>query len=130
VVIMLALVIFGAFALITLKTDEFPDVAPPYVSVAAVYPGGSPDVVEKEVLDPIEEALSSISGVKKMMGRAEDGFAFVLIEFEFTKPLLEATQDIRDALSAIRNDLPPELEEPLIRKINDTDLPTTAAAIL
>jgi HAE1 family hydrophobic/amphiphilic exporter-1 len=129
VVIMLALVIFGAFALITLKTDEFPDVAPPYVSVAAVYPGGSPDVVEKEVLDPIEEALSSISGVKKMMGRAEDGFAFVLIEFEFTKPLLEATQDIRDALSAIRNDLPPELEEPLIRKINDTDLPIVSLAL-
>ncbi len=129
IVAMVALVIFGGFALLTLRTDEFPDVAPPYVSVAAVYPGGSPDVVEKEVLDPIEEALASISGVKKMMGRAEDGFAFVMIEFEFSKPLQEATQDIRDALSAIRNDLPVEMEEPLIRKLNDTDLPIVSLAL-
>ncbi|MCL4866348.1 MAG: efflux RND transporter permease subunit, partial [Gemmatimonadales bacterium] len=129
IVAMLALVIFGSFALITLKTDEYPDVAPPYVSVAAVYPGGSPDVVEKEVLDPIEEALAAISGVKKMMGRAEDGFGFILIEFEFSKPLAEATQDVRDAISAIRNDLPPEMEEPLIKKMNDTDLPIVSLAL-
>ncbi|MDZ4673640.1 MAG: efflux RND transporter permease subunit [Gemmatimonadota bacterium] len=129
VVAMLALVIFGSFALITLKTDEYPDVAPPYVTVAAIYPGGSPDIVEKEVLDPIEEALAAISGVKKMMGRAEDGYGFILIEFEFTKPLAEATQDVRDAISAIRNDLPPEMEEPLIKKMNDTDLPIVSLAL-
>ena len=129
IVAMLSLVIFGAFALITLDTDEFPDVAPPYVSVAAIYPGAAPDGVEKEVLDPIEEAIASISGVKKMMGRAEDGFGLVLIEFEFSKSLQEATQDVRDALSAIRNDLPPEMEEPIIRKVNDTDRPIVSLAL-
>jgi len=129
VVMMLALVIFGAFALVTLRTDEFPDVAPPYVSVAAIYPGASPDVVEKEVLDPIEEAIASISGVKKMMGRAEDGFGMIMVEFEFTKPLAEATQDIRDALSEIRSDLPVEMEEPIIRKLNDTDQPIVSLAL-
>ena len=68
VVAMLALVIFGTFALVTLQTDEFPDVAPPYVSVGLIYPGAAPDVVEKEVLDPAEEAIASISGVKKVIG--------------------------------------------------------------
>ena len=99
VVVMVALVIFGLFALLTLKTDEYPDTAPPYVSVGVPYPGASPETVEKEVLDPIEEAISSITGVKKANGKAMDGFATILIEFQFTKPLNEATQDIRDAIS-------------------------------
>jgi HAE1 family hydrophobic/amphiphilic exporter-1 len=129
VVSMLALVVFGIFALMRLQTDEFPDVAPPVVTVGLIYPGASPDGVEKEVLDPVEEAISSISGVKKVWGKAEDGFGSVMIEFEFAKPLQEATQDIRDAISGIRADLPEELEEPIIRKFNDTDLPIVSLAL-
>ncbi|MDQ4079570.1 MAG: efflux RND transporter permease subunit, partial [Gemmatimonadota bacterium] len=129
IVSMLALVIFGVFALMRLQTDEFPDVAPPVVTVGLIYPGASPDGVEREVLDPVEEAISSISGVKKVRGTAEDGFGTILIEFEFEKPLSEATQDIRDAISGIRADLPQELEEPIIRKFNDTDLPIVSMAL-
>ena len=63
------------------------------------------------------------------MGRAEDGFAFIMIEFVFEKALAEATQDIRDAISAIRNDLPTEMEEPIIKKFNDTDRPIVSLAL-
>ncbi|HEX5634391.1 MAG TPA: efflux RND transporter permease subunit, partial [Gemmatimonadales bacterium] len=129
IVAMLALALGGVIALFKLQTDEFPDVAPPFVTVAIPYPGSSPETVEKEVLDPVEEAIASISGVKKVMGRAEDGFAIIMIEFIFEKPLNEATQDIRDAISGIRNDLPPEMEEPIIRKFNDTDLPIVSLAL-
>ncbi len=129
VVTMLALVVGGIIALIRLQTDEFPEVAPPYVSVAVPYPGASPETVETEVLNPIEEAIASISGVKKVTGKAEDGFAIILIEFIFAKPLPEATQDIRDAISGIRNDLPIEMEEPIIKKLNDTDRPIVSLAL-
>jgi HAE1 family hydrophobic/amphiphilic exporter-1 len=129
IVVMVAMVIFGLFAWFTLKTDEFPDVAPPFVSVGIPYPGGSPETVEKEVLNPIEEAIASISMVKKITGKAEDGFATILIEFQFEKPLMEATQDIRDAISAIRQDLPPEMKEPIIKKLNDTDRPIVSLAL-
>jgi hydrophobic/amphiphilic exporter-1 (mainly G- bacteria), HAE1 family len=129
VVTMLALVVFGLFALVRLRTDEFPDVAPPFVSVGVIYPGASPDGVEKEVVDPIEEAISSISGVKKVTSRAEDGFGFIMVEFQFEKPLQEATQDIRDAISGIRSDLPDEMEEPIIRKLNDTDRPIVSLSV-
>ena len=64
----LALVVFGLIALGKLQTDEFPDVAPPFVTVGIPYPGASPDGVEKEILDPVEEAISSISGVKTVTG--------------------------------------------------------------
>jgi hydrophobic/amphiphilic exporter-1 (mainly G- bacteria), HAE1 family len=129
VVSMLALAIFGLFALWQLQTDEFPDVAPPIVTVGIVYPGASPDGVEREILDPIEEAISSISGVKKVMGTAQDGFASIMVEFLFDKPLQEATQDIRDAISAIRIDLPLEMEEPIIKKFNDADVPIVSLAL-
>src|SRR5687768_5885533 len=129
VVAMVALAVFGLFALMKLQTDEFPEVTPPVVTVGVLSPGASPDGVEREILDPIEEAISSISGVKKVMGTAQDGFASVMVEFQFGKPLAEATQDIRDAISAIRNDLPPEMEEPIIKKFNDTDRPIVSLAI-
>ncbi|HKP28781.1 MAG TPA: efflux RND transporter permease subunit, partial [Gemmatimonadales bacterium] len=129
VVVMVALVVFGTFSAFTLKTDEFPEVAPPFVTVAAIYPGGSPETVEKELLDPIEEAIAGISGVKKLTGRAEDGIAFITVQFIFEKPLLEATQDIRDAISGIRNDLPTEMEEPIIRKFSPTDIPIVSLAL-
>jgi HAE1 family hydrophobic/amphiphilic exporter-1 len=129
VVSMLALVVFGLIALGKLQTDEFPDIAPPFVTVGIPYPGASPDGVEKEILDPIEEAISSIAGVKNVMGTAEDGFATIMVEFLFDKPLAEATQDIRDAISGVRQDLPAEMEEPIIKKFNDTDLPIVSLAL-
>jgi HAE1 family hydrophobic/amphiphilic exporter-1 len=129
IVSMAALVVFGLIALVKLKTDEFPDVQPPFVSVGVVYPGAAPDGVEREVLEPIEEQVAAISGVKKITGYAQDGFAQLVVEFQFEKPLLEATQDIRDGISAIRNDLPEEIEEPIIKKLSDTDRPIVSLAL-
>src|ERR1043166_3812985 len=129
VVAMVALVIFGLFALTKLKTDEFPDVAPPWLTVAVVYPGASPEGGEKEVLDPIEEQVASIAGVKRIISKAYDGYALMMVEFLFDKDLNEASQDVRDAISTVRIDLPPEMEEPIIRKFNDTDRPIVSLAL-
>ncbi len=129
VVAMLALAVFGLVALFKLKTDEFPDVAEPVVTVAVPYPGASPDGVEKEILDPIEEAISGISGVKNVTGIAEDGFGMMYVELQYSKDISEATQDIRDAISGIRADLPTEMKEPIIKKFNDTDRPIVSIAL-
>ena len=129
VVTMLALVIFGLFSLFKLKTDEFPDVAPPYVTVGIPYPGASPDVVEKQLLKPVEDQLSSIPDVKQVTGQAYDGFANVLIEFYYGKDLNVGTQEARDAVSSIRSDLPDEMKEPVIKKFNDTDRPIVSLAL-
>ncbi|HUX34390.1 MAG TPA: efflux RND transporter permease subunit, partial [Gemmatimonadaceae bacterium] len=129
VVTMLALAVFGLFALFRLKTDEFPDVAPPYVTVGIPYPGASPDVVEKQLLKPVEDQISSIAGVKQVTGQAYDGYANVLIEFYYGKDLNVATQEARDAVSSIRSDLPEEMKEPVIKKFNDTDRPIVSLAL-
>jgi HAE1 family hydrophobic/amphiphilic exporter-1 len=129
VVAMLALVGFGFVALTQLQTDEFPEVQPPVVLTTVIYPGASPEQVEREVLEPIEEAIQSISGVKSINGEARDGYAQIITQFVFSKDLQEATQEIRDAISTKRQDLPTEIEEPILRKFNPTDAPIVTLSL-
>jgi len=128
-VVMIALVVFGVASLLRLKTDEFPEVAPPVVSVAIPYPGASPAVVEREVVDPIEEAVQAISGVKKLRSTALDGYAVLVIEFEFTKAPQQATQDVRDKISEIRDKLPTEMKEPILTRFDPADLPIVSLTL-
>lgn len=129
VVAMLTLVGFGLVALSQLQTDEFPEVQPPIVLTTIIYPGASPEQVEREVLEPIEEAIQSISGVKSINGEARDGFAQIVTQFVYSKDLSEATQDIRDAISTKRQDLPQEMEEPILKKFNPTDAPVVTLSL-
>jgi HAE1 family hydrophobic/amphiphilic exporter-1 len=123
VVTMLALVVFGIVALTQLDTDEFPDVQAPVVAIAIPYPGASPDTVEREVIEPIEEVVSGISGVDKINSSSLDSFGTVIVQFVFEKNLQQATQEIRDEISGIRNELPPEMEEPILTRFDPADLP-------
>ncbi len=123
VVSMVTLVVFGLFALWQLETDEFPDVQQPIINVAIPYPGASPDVVEREVLDRVEEAVAGISGVDRISGSAQDGFANVTVFFVFEKDLQQASQDIRDKISSIRSDLPVEMKEPVLTRFDPADQP-------
>src|SRR6185436_9071670 len=123
IVSMLILVVFGIVALTQLDTDEFPDVQPPVVAVAIPYPGASSETVEREVIEPLEEVISGISGVDKVNSSSLDSFATMIVQFVYEKDLQQATQEIRDEISSIRNKLPPEMEEPILTRFDPTDLP-------
>ncbi len=129
IVSMLAIVVFGTFALFQLEVDEFPEIAPPVISVALPFPGASPDQVERDVIDPIEEGISSISGLKKLDSQSLDSFGLIVAEFEFGKEPAEAVQEIRDKISEIRNELPPELEEPILKRFDPNDFPIVTLAL-
>jgi HAE1 family hydrophobic/amphiphilic exporter-1 len=129
VVAMVALVVFGLVSLKLLHTDEFPDVAVPLVVVAIPYPGASPDQVEREIVEPVEEVIAGISGVRKVRSNSLDSFATLIIEFGFDKDMQAATQEIRDEINGIRNDLPVEMEEPVLTRLSPTDFPIISLAI-
>ena len=129
VVSMIALVAFGIAALANLQTDEFPVVAPPIIATTIVYPGASPDQVEREILEPLEEAIQGIEGVERVTGEARDGFATIITQFVFEKDLGTAQQDIRDAISLKRADLPPEMKEPVLKRFSDTDRPVMSLTL-
>ncbi len=122
---MVALVVFGIFALLNLHTDEFPDIQQPVVGVTIVYPGASPSEVTREIIDPVEDAIFGISGVdgEKSTCAGTDGLASCTIFFDFEKPIQQASQDIRDAISTKRADLPPEMEEPVLTRFDPSEAP-------
>jgi HAE1 family hydrophobic/amphiphilic exporter-1 len=129
IVTMVALVVFGLFALMRLQTDEFPDIQQPVVLVGVPYPGASPEGVEREILKPVEDAIKGISGVDQILGTASDGYAQIIVIFLFEKDVSQATQDIRDAISAIRADLPVEMKEPILQRFDPADQPIVSIAL-
>jgi hydrophobic/amphiphilic exporter-1 (mainly G- bacteria), HAE1 family len=129
IVAMLILGVFGIVALLQLDTDEFPEIDAPIVVVAIPYPGASPDVVEREVIEPIEEVISGISGVDRMTSNSLDSFGNIIVEFVFEKDPQQATQEIRDEISGIRNELPPEMEEPILTRFDPQDQPIVSLTL-
>jgi len=129
VVIMVALVIFGVFAAFNTDVDELPDVQQPIVSVSVPYPGASPDQVEREVVDRMEEAFQGLNGIDQITSTSTDGFAQIIVQFVFSKPTDEAAQDVRDAISGIRDKLPAEMKEPVINKFDPDDLPIVSLTL-
>src|SRR5687768_16899741 len=129
VVTMVALVVFGLFALWRLQTDEFPDIQQPVVLTFIPYPGASPEGVEREILKPVEDAIKGISGVDQIFGTAGDGYAQIITVFVFEKDPQVGTQDIRDAISTIRADLPVEMKEPILQRFDPADLPIVSITL-
>src|SRR3954454_4746925 len=129
VVTMIALVVFGLASLARLDTDEFPEIDAPIVFVGIAYPGAAPDVVEREVVTRLEDKLSGISGIDKLNSTATDSFAQIIVQFAFSKNVDQATQDVRDAISAVRAQLPQEIIEPIIQKFDPSALPIVSLAL-
>ncbi len=129
IVVMVALVVFGLFSMFLLQTDEFPDVQQPVVFTGIPYPGASPEGVEREVLKPVEDAIKGISGVDQIFGTATDGYAQIIVVFLFEKDISQATQDIRDAISSVRVDLPVEMKEPILRRLDPSDRPIVSLTL-
>ncbi|HEU4564897.1 MAG TPA: efflux RND transporter permease subunit, partial [Gemmatimonadaceae bacterium] len=129
IVSMVALVVFGLVALVRLDTDEFPELDAPIVFVAIGYPGASPEQVEREVVERVEDRISAISGLDELRSTSTDGFAQIIVQFRFEKPVDEAAQDVRDAISAVRGQLPQEILEPIIQRFDPNQFPIISLAL-
>ncbi|HWJ23529.1 MAG TPA: efflux RND transporter permease subunit, partial [Gemmatimonadaceae bacterium] len=129
IVTMIALVVFGIAALARLQTDEFPDIDAPIVFIGIAYPGASPDQVEREVVDRLEDRISGISGLDQLVSTSTDGFAQIIVQFKFDKPVDQATQDVRDAISAVRSQLPTEIIEPIVQRFDPSQQPIVSLAL-
>jgi HAE1 family hydrophobic/amphiphilic exporter-1 len=118
----LALVVVGATAYFRLGVDRVPSVDLPTVTVRTTLPGASPEEVETEVSDRIEEAVNTIEGIEELRSISAQGASFVLVTFKLNRDIDVATQDVRDRVATILRNLPDEAEPPIIQKQNsDTD---------
>lgn len=113
-VLALLILVLGLAALYRLPVREYPDIDDPTVTVTVVYPGASAAVVEREVTERIEEAVSGVESVRRIRSQSRDGRARIEVEFLLDRNLDLAAADVRDRVSTIRDELPDEAEEPQI----------------
>jgi multidrug efflux pump subunit AcrB len=112
------LTLAGLMAFRAMKIQQFPDIDLPTVTVSATLPGAAPSQMETEVARKIENAVATLQGIKHIYTKVQDGAATVTVEFRLEKPTQEAVDDVRDAVSRIRSDLPGDLRDPVIAKMN------------
>jgi hydrophobic/amphiphilic exporter-1 (mainly G- bacteria), HAE1 family len=116
VILSAMLLMFGAIAWPKLGVDMFPKVEAPFVSVSAIYAGADPEVVESRVIEPIEDAVSTISGVKKITSIGVESYGLVMVEFDLDVDADIAAQDVRERIAKIQQDLPSDAEAPVVEK--------------
>lgn len=120
-VLMFALIVFGAISINKMGISSLPDVDFPEVSLSVTYEGAAPEVIEAEILDPIEEALLNIEGIKEMRSSARQGSGNVNLQFDIERDVDVALQEVQSALSEVR--LPLGIDPPRIRKKNPEEDP-------
>jgi multidrug efflux pump subunit AcrB len=123
ILLFILLTIMGLASFKAMKIQNFPDIDLPTVTVTAVLPGASPSQMEMEIARKIENSVASLQGVKHVYTKVQDGSASVTIEFRLEKPTGEAVDDVRDAVSRIRSDLPSDLRDPIISKMDLAGMP-------
>ena len=112
----LAIVFFGLIALRGLPVRELPDIDPPIVSVTTIYPGANAAVVETEVTEQLEEAINNIEGIKTLTSASREEVSSITVEFDLSRNIDLASQDVRDRVSRVRGRLPDAIEEPIVAK--------------
>jgi multidrug efflux pump subunit AcrB len=129
ILIFALLTILGFMGFGAMKVQLFPDVDLPMVTVTATLPGASPDQMETEVARKIENALASAQGLKHLYTQVKEGVAIVSVEFRLERNSNAALEDVRSAISRIRSDLPREMQDPVINKIELSSRPILTYAI-
>jgi multidrug efflux pump len=117
-VVSLLLIVLGSSALLKLPVREYPAIDPPIVSVITVYKGASNDVVETQVTQIIEAAISGLEGIKTITSTSREERSQINIEFDLKRDIDAATNDVRDYVARIVNRLPDDIEPPRIAKID------------
>ena len=128
--VMLALVVLGAFSYQRLQVDQFPNIDFPVVVVTTEYPGAWPDIVESEVTKKIEEGVNAIAGVNTLTSRSYEGQSVVIIEFQLSVDGRKAAEDVREKVAAVRPLLRDEVKEPRVLRFDPSSRAVWSLAVI
>ena len=130
VVIIIALMCLGLLALKKLRVNQIPDVEQPVLVVTIPYPGASPDTVEREIINRVEKSLQSIPRVDQIRSTASREPARRSSSiFNFKKNMVEAADEIRNAIASVRHKLPIEMREPILQRVDPAAQPIMQLAL-
>ena len=108
----------GTLSYQSMKVQNFPDLDVPNIIITASLPGGSPAQLETEVARKIENSIASLQGLKNIYTKVQDGVVTITAEFRLEKPTQEALDETRSAVQQVRSDLPADLRDPVVSKVN------------
>ena len=125
---MVTLVVLGIVAYKRLSLDEYPDVTYPVIIVQTAYPGTSPEVMERQISRPIEQAVNTVQGIYEVSSTSLEGISIVRLQFNLGADVKGAQQDVQAKVSGIRRQLPPDIDEPVVRHFDPNDSPIVTVA--
>ena len=126
---MVALVVFGIVGYSRLAVDEYPDVSYPVISVNTNYPGASPEVVEREITRPIEQALNTIDGLNEITSTSSEGSSSVRLNFNLGVDPVRMQPEVSVKVARIRRQLPRDILDPTIQRFDPNDSPVMTIAL-
>lgn len=118
-VLNLLIITFGIAAFLTLSLREYPDTDKPIISISTSYPGASAAIIETKITQLLEDRISGIEGIKKIESSSRDGRSRISIEFEMSRDIDGAANDVRDKISSVLRRLPEQADPPEVQKSND-----------
>lgn len=127
--ILVLMIVAGLIFMSRMAVDLFPNVTFPVVTVSVPYRGAGPAEIETLIVKPLENEISTISGLKRMSGIGQEGVGVIIAEFYLETDIKYAEDQIRAAITRARRNLPKEIDEPIIRRIDPADQPVLTLAL-
>ncbi len=128
-VLIIGMMCMGLLALKHLRVNQNPDVEIPIIVVTIPYPGASPETSERELIERLEKQMQAITGVTEVNSYANEGSATIVLRFDFKRNLIEASDDVRNAIASVRYKLPIEMREPVLRRVDPSAQPIMNLAL-
>jgi hydrophobe/amphiphile efflux-1 (HAE1) family protein len=128
--VIVALCVLGLFSYNKLGVEQMPDISFPGAWMEVQYPGASPEAVEREVIRPIEEAVNSVAGVKRITSRAQEGQGVMSVEFGLDTNMDRAMQEVRDRVASVQSSFPRDVKAPTLARWNNDNAQPVVNAVL
>ena len=128
--IVLSILTFGVISLSRLGVDLFPEINFPMLSVSTVYPGAAPEEIEKLITKPLEEELGAIGGIRHIYSTNLEGVSIITIEFTLDTDIKEVEQTLRGKINIAKNNLPSDIDEPMVQQLDPSDSPILRMALV
>lgn len=116
IVLSVLIVLFGLVSFRFLGVREYPAVDPPIVTVSTSYPGASPEVVDAQITEPLEQNINGVAGIRTLSSTSRDGQSVIRVEFDLSVDIEAAANDVRDKVSIARRLLPTDVDPPVVEK--------------
>jgi HAE1 family hydrophobic/amphiphilic exporter-1 len=116
--LILVLLVFGAISFVRLNLNDNPEVKVPFVTISTIYPGAGPKEIETQVTERLEDAVATVSEIKRLESYSLDGVSIVMLEFNMTKDVDVANQEVKNKVDQIVNNLPDGAQLPVVEKVD------------